>query len=198
MMAEGYFQAKTILNDESTRIFEAHASDPATANTPAKNGLVLPTAVCGAFCVELYLKCLETLDWNRNPKPGHNLETLFGRLKPATQQLAEKYFDELASLDPMWAPVFALAKAQREDLQPNLRSILKACATAFEKIRYSYEGIGSSYHLGSFEDALRRVILERRRDWAPLAYPPPWYTTHIPSSVNEKTMRRTESKPGGQ
>ena len=166
LCAEGYFKACQIMSMyHSAEVFELMriGQQPYTH-------LDAPSCVFGAFTLELYMKCLYVLDFDQNPRWGHNLKELFEFLSPETRQKTEIYFNEFS------APhvVQSSEKIVQElglDRPPDLMTELGKCTTAFEFFRYAFEGKAEpqNYTLGNLEFALRRVILERKREWKPHA-----------------------------
>jgi hypothetical protein len=125
-------------------------------------GILAPPAMVEAFAVELYFKCLLTLDWGKAPR-GHKVkDELFDKLKPATQQSLRWIYNNQLKTD---AGAKAFAK-----LHPRIPMGLDTCLSlyndVFETIRYAYEEkritVGAWAILNS---ALRATILAIRPDW---------------------------------
>jgi hypothetical protein len=188
MTADGFFLASMVLAQEANKVLE----EAGRTGSPPLMHLPAPQAVCSAFCTELFLKCLESLDYNRDPARGHNLKKLFHGLLPTSQSLAKNYFDVYAAQDPAWVCMKSRIESKVPGVVVDLDYCLDQCATAFGEFRYAYEGSTASNLLHPFNQALRWTILERHPEWFSSAVhfgEPP-----IPSSVAESCSRQWHSK----
>jgi hypothetical protein len=132
--------------------------------------LAQPTMVIGAFTIELFFKCLICLETEDVPRI-HDLKELFDMLNPKTQARIEAGWASIANhRSEEWDTV---EKVLSRTIARDLRGALTAGSKAFEKIRYSYEGVEDDvqYYLQDLPRLLGRVILERKPDWENLQRP---------------------------
>jgi hypothetical protein len=122
-------------------------------------GLNVPVNVLSAFCLELYLKALITIDTGVTPW-GHDLEQLFNALGLGRQQQGEKMWIECCKRDPTWEPMERQAK-----MKFDFRYCLKMSKNAFEEFRYAYEGNVKGYLLNHLDGIIREIILKDKPDW---------------------------------
>jgi hypothetical protein len=125
--------------------------------------IVAPALVVSAFASELYIKCLLCLHGLPVP-PTHNLKNLFSRLPGKIQKTLEKKWDAYV---PTRAEMFEHARTHLNYTgATNLRSAIADGATAFDEIRYAYEGTPSSkFFLADLPSLLRSLILELKPEW---------------------------------
>jgi hypothetical protein len=106
----------------------------------------IPGIVCGAFAVELYLKCLLVLDGTEVRE--HAPSELFAALKPDTRKHVAKFFPTSSEGD--------------------VKRILTGLDGAFVGWRYVYEGRKNHIDHGVLDTAfesLERAILDLHPDW---------------------------------
>lgn len=125
--------------------------------------LMFPMVMCASFSLELYLKSLVLLE-SGTAERGHNLETLFFKVSPASQDAIRKNYEKKRLVqDAMFAAsnVPPLPKADFD-------FVLHASAEAFESFRYAYEGIvkdQTGWLAGPLGECVRERIIELHRDW---------------------------------
>jgi hypothetical protein len=124
--------------------------------------------VISALNSELFLKCLICIETELVPQ-GHHLFSLFGQLSAPTRARIEELWDhEVVPLrDLRWKQIEA---ALGRPIKRDLASALEGGSTAFEKIRYSYEGNNDDveFYISDLPQILGRVILEIRPEFAQL------------------------------
>jgi hypothetical protein len=133
-----------------------------------------PCGVNHAFAMELYLKCLITIETGFT-HPTHDLENLFNYLSSHTRKTIERYYDEIRAEDPLCIAFAQWLERHGENPEEHLRlkSALSKSAKAFEVLRYPYEGEEDhNYILGPLEIAARRIILELKPEWNPEVHHP--------------------------
>jgi hypothetical protein len=119
--------------------------------------------VNGAFAVELYLKCLLTVEGSPVPA-SHNLKFLFDQLSRESKVKIRSVHNERASQDSVFASL------ERSGIKTDLDSLLEQGQDVFEQFRYIYEGIprGKSqigFALNIFAGCVRDRILDLRLTW---------------------------------
>jgi len=145
------------------------ASGPSIERIPS---IAIPVVVCNAFSMELYLKALHRMDYNKKAKTHHELDKLFAALKPATQKRIRDAYDHwLASRDQASIKV-------SEGLSFAFDDVLRDCASAFEKWRYMYELRGTTGMIQFTGWGLKEAIKAVAREvwpqaFEPLPLPPP-------------------------
>lgn len=118
--------------------------------------LLPATLVCGAFCVELGLKCLQRIEG----KPilvTHNLVKLFKAISPKTRKRLQERYQYERKRPPFkdWPGVSAY-----------LQVALRRNADLFERWRYMFgERITSGYNLACPKRTIMETILEFQPDW---------------------------------
>jgi hypothetical protein len=125
-----------------------------------------PVMVVGAFTIELFLKCLISLETGTLPTRVHHLKELFDKLTPATQIRIEAEWQKIAAhRSAEWD---GFENSLGIEIARDLPSALAAGADAFQRIRYSYEGGNESlqFYLQDLPRALGRVILEAKPEWS--------------------------------
>jgi hypothetical protein len=122
--------------------------------------MAVPWGVTGAFALELYLKCLLTIECGMYPE-DHDLKELFRNLPRQTRDALRKKHDDLAEKDTH----FAVAR-EKIGIQTNLDSLLETGKDAFTQLRYAFkeDPIGT-WGLNIFTWCVRERILSLRPDW---------------------------------
>ena len=92
---------------------------------------ILPMSVLDAFACELYFKFLIAKTTGRNPPWKHNLVELFNLIPPDLQALIKFRWD-----NPKRSQAALRAAAGNRE---NFHTCLQQSATAFERLRYSYQ-----------------------------------------------------------
>lgn len=106
-----------------------------------------------AFCLELFLKCVDAARTGSHLK-GHSLIELFEALEQRDQDSVESHFD--------------VQSKGTQNHRP-LREILTNCSSLFEDVRYWYEGKLRPAHMNLIYPitALRKRVLEIQPSWTP-------------------------------
>lgn len=123
--------------------------------------LVIPWVVNSAFTIELYLKCLITIE-NGVYREEHNLYKLFDVLSRDSRKIIALKYDELVSSDPTSS---AMNKQFNGTLKLDVASVLKDMAKAFTKYRYGFETLPQSGFMNS--GIIQRVVVQRILDLKP-------------------------------
>jgi hypothetical protein len=125
-----------------------------------------PSIMCGAFSLELYLKCLHRI--RRRNAHGHDPKRLFGQLTKADRKRIASLFDKYAPEAEQYANVVA------HGIKMDLDSVLTRVSNMFERSRYWHEGdlpepdsngICGAPGLDVLIDTVKDVILEIRPEW---------------------------------
>jgi hypothetical protein len=97
-----------------------------------------PVLVTGAFTIELFLKCLVSIERGKIPY-GHNLRELFDQPSDSARARIQRTWDNdiLVYRKAEWDH-FEAELGQR--IVRDLPGALAAASKSFERIRYSYEG----------------------------------------------------------
>lgn len=124
--------------------------------------ILAPPAMVEAFAVELYFKCLLTIDWGKAPR-GHKVkDELFDRLKPSSQKSLRWIYNKELETDAA-AKTFAKSHPR---IPMGLDTCLALYNDVFETIRYLYEEkpitVGAWAILAS---SLRATILAIHPKW---------------------------------
>ena len=149
-------QAKSV---KLHRLFEAaevfrEASELLRANlVPTQMRMAAPWAVNGAFALELYLKCLLTIECGAYPD-SHDLSELFRNLPRQTRHTLRKIHDKAADQDATFA------RARAAGYQTDLASLLEAGRDVFTQLRYAFENDPKGmWGLNIFSFFVRKRIL---------------------------------------
>lgn len=136
---------------------DRHAKSLAvTATSPA-----IPSIVCGAFALELLLKCLIALETNAEPPKSHNLRRLFDLTSVSSQAAIRKTYSQLLQDTPEW-----IAQYSEAGISVDFDNVLNACKDAFVEWRYHYENEKAKSWLASpIMKSVRDEILKHRSDW---------------------------------
>jgi hypothetical protein len=103
-------------------------------------------AVLAGFSVELYLKCLLSIECGQYPE-SHNLKELFGQLKRETRQALRRKHDTNA------------------DRPGDLEEMLEKGQDPFNKARYIFERHQTQFGLNWLGELVRREIISLHPDW---------------------------------
>jgi len=133
------------------------------AARPRKPRLGLAYGVNGAFSVELYLKCLLTVEGGQVPIT-HNLKFLFQQLSRESRGKLRKIHNRLVLDDP------TMSELRRCGRKTDLDSLLEEAQDVFEQFRYIYDGFPDvtreyGFALNIFAGCLRNRILDLRPKW---------------------------------
>jgi hypothetical protein len=121
--------------------------------------------VVSEFSSELFLKCMICLEKTGSVPAEHDLRLLFDTLSVDVQRVTTTEWDRYTMVADSTFKACELAWNMR--VPRSLSWALEKGGTAFEKIRYGYEGIpGDVYFvLHEFPRILRSVILRSHPDW---------------------------------
>jgi hypothetical protein len=134
----------------------------------------VPTVVLEAFAFELYLKCLLNLQNPERTVEGHNLEWLFNQLAKPTREAIRREYDQPSKS----AKRNREARAAQPGHAPDFDQDLHLSKDAFVLFRYLYEGgdgqalENANYIASEIMEAVRAVILQRKKDWINYAIGP--------------------------
>lgn len=125
-----------------------------------------PMVTCAAFALELYLKCLISMETGNAPPNRHELDELFKLLHPDTQKSIRDYFDQNGG-DTIAFVKAQFVKAQKSQPTINFDYILRTSRRAFPIVRYIYEGLPAEQGwLGEVVmEGARAIILKRFPHW---------------------------------
>jgi hypothetical protein len=126
--------------------------------------LMFPMVMCASFSLELYLKSLVLLE-SGTAERGHNLETLFSKISPASQGAIRKNYEKKRSVQDAMLAASNVPPLPKADFD----FVLHASAEAFENFRYAYEGIvkdQTGWLAGPIGECVRERIIELHPDWA--------------------------------
>jgi hypothetical protein len=129
---------------------------PIVASAPA-----IPAVVCGAFALELQLKCLFAMETGKAPPRSHNLRRLFELTTDSSQKAIRETYSNLLREDAWWAEQFA-----RVGVSTDFDDVLDSCKDAFAEWRYLYEYDKSrAWHGAPMHKAVRDEIFKLRPNW---------------------------------
>jgi hypothetical protein len=146
----------------SAEVFR-HGSQVLAAGLP---NTMAPMVVCTAFSMELYLKCLITIEGGDH-KNEHNLERLFRKTSAGSQDAIRKNYEKKRAIQDAQ---FAAAKVPARP-KSDFDHVLLASADAFVDFRYIYEGgigQGEGWLAGPISECVRDRIIELHPEWANL------------------------------
>ena|SRR5579871_148697 len=122
-----------------------------------------PMVTLDAFAQELYLKCLQAIDYGKANR-GHDCKKLFSELTPGTQRAVKQMYSAELATSPI-----AKQYAKNFPRDPmTLDKCLDLSSKVFEKVRYLYEGTGGTkmFSWPLLRVALRKTILAIHPDWS--------------------------------
>lgn len=146
-------------------------------------------AVNSAFALELFLKCLQTLD-SGDYSRRHDLDQLYYELPKPTQEEIRRRLDEVQA-STKYGPFYAGLRS--DGYKTDLDSLLEMGRKAFEHFRYAFDpeivAQKARWALDDFMFIVRDLILERHPEWTPKGYPSPrskdwWRASSGGSSVS--------------
>jgi len=152
---------------------EAFLNACPTLDTATKRGnrFILPIAMAvnSALALELYLKCLCTIESGFFFK-GHEFDEQYLDLSPSIK-------DELRRRHEKAEANEFFAKMRADGYKTDLDSLLKIGRDTFIHFRYAFEkdiaAKGTAWALDSFMLDVREIILDRHPEWTPTNYPAP-------------------------
>jgi hypothetical protein len=136
---------------------------------------ILPSvmAVNSALALELFLKCLRTIESGGFFK-RHELDQLFRDLRKSTRDKIRRRHDEIQASAER-GPFFA--KLRADGFRTDLDSLLKMGRKTFEHFRYPFDpqivAQKTTWALDDLMRIVRNMILEKHPEWTPTGYPPP-------------------------
>jgi hypothetical protein len=132
--------------------------------------LPIPMAVNSALALELFLKCLCTVESGFFFK-GHEFDDQYLDLPQATKDELRRRHEKAEANDPFFA------KMRKDKYKTDLDSLLKMGKKTFVHFRYAFEkqtvAQKTVWALDNFMLDVRDIILEKRPEWTPQGYPPP-------------------------
>jgi hypothetical protein len=125
--------------------------------------MAFPATVYFAFSLELYLKCLITIEGNA-PKPTHNAQELVLQLSRESQQFLEDKFDNPPPESLKQRRSVEAITGQKQTFEAALRT----SRNTFKTLRYIYEGklpSDEQWNGGEIIRGARARILELKPNW---------------------------------
>jgi hypothetical protein len=124
--------------------------------------LNIPYGVNAGLAVELYLKCLVSIECGQVPRT-HNLKNLFCQLRRETRKKLEQKHDQIADQDQSFGVL------RQHGVATDLLSLLENGHEAFEWFRYPYEtdfhNKPASFALTLLGACVRDFIIDLRPKW---------------------------------
>ena len=144
-----------------------------TLDTATKRGnpFILPIAMAvnSALALELYLKCLCTIESGFFFK-GHEFDEQYLDLSQSIKDELRRRHDKAETNE-------FFAKMRADGYKTDLDSLLSIGRNTFIHFRYAFEKDvatkGTAWALDSFMFDIREIILDRHPEWTPTGYPPP-------------------------
>ena len=178
---KGEVRSKETVSADPHLIFqsaEAFFNALRTLDTAAKRGnpfiFPLTMAVNSALALELYLKCLRTIEAGNFLK-GHEFDEQYFDLEKSTKNEIQRRHDEIETNSQFFADIRA------RGFKTDLASLLKMGRKTFVHFRYAFENNPSAqdtiWALDDFMLIVRDIVLERHPEWTPKGYPPPRQTS---------------------
>ena len=174
LMAEAFSNAARTIGDHHNHR-DGMTNPSQTIHTQAPLDLI-PAAVCAAFSLELYFKCLLRLE-NVNPRKMHDLDALFAKLSTESRRFIRQcYTHEVGPTVETMKRTAARLKAEGINHTPpaieDLDHVLSASAKVFEKFRYAFEGLSrEEWIAGNVTTCVRRRIIALHPEWEPQPAP---------------------------
>jgi hypothetical protein len=153
---------------------EAFLNACRTLDKAAKSGnsyiLKSVMAVNSALALELFLKCLRTIESGSFFK-GHEFDQQYFDLQESTQDEIKRRHAEREARDQFFAEM------RKEGFKTDLDSLLAMGKDTFIRFRYPFENSLATkrtvWALDDFMLDVRDIILEKHPKWTPKGYPPP-------------------------
>ena len=125
-----------------------------------------PMVTCAAFALELYLKCLISMETGKAPPNRHECDYLFGLLHIDTQAAIRKYFHKEGGATIAFIES-EFAKLGRPAPKIDFDYVLHASRRSFPIARYLYEGLPGEqgWVAEMIMEGARAVILKRFPRW---------------------------------
>jgi hypothetical protein len=132
--------------------------------------LPLAMAVNSALALELFLKCLRTIESGSFSK-GHEFDEQYYDLPESTRDEIKRRHDQIEASDQFFA------KMRTDGFKTDLDSLLVMGRKTFIHFRYAFENNPSAkttvWGLDDFMLIVRDLILEKHPEWVPKGYRPP-------------------------
>jgi len=132
----------------------------------------MPSYVCAALSLELYLKALIIDDAQGEVPEKHDLQTLFSRLSTDQQHKIRNFFD-LTLSDRKSRHELLNRRLGKAVPLPTFNQALDASKNAFIELRYAFQIVKNKdrppRHLWAAQeiwDGTRKLILELHPDWS--------------------------------
>ena len=135
----------------------------------------LPCAVMGAFVLELYLKCLVSIETGKPPPEKHEFSILFDSLSQASKSKIKDFFDQNppAIRKQFEAGIFPGKTPEEVEflkkMDVSFEGLLKAAENSFQQFRYACEEKmvkkPPSFQMGPMIQGVINVIEEHRPNW---------------------------------
>ena len=143
-----------------------------------------PMVTCAAFSLELYLKCLISMEMGKAPPNRHECDYLFSLLHIDTQAAMREYFRKEGG--PTIAFIESqFAKLSRPAPMIDFDYVLHASRRAFPIARYLYEGLPGEqgWVAEVIMESARAVILKRFPQRAKAWQATPAITRQVPEKI---------------
>jgi hypothetical protein len=131
--------------------------------------LPLAMAVNSALALELFLKCLRTIESGGFSK-GHEFDQQYYDLQKSTRDEIRQRHDKIEASAPFFATL------RKRGFKTDLDSLLEMGRKTFVNFRYAFEPAAvaqkTTWALDDFMFIVRDIILEKHHEWTP-KYPPP-------------------------
>ena len=127
-------------------------------------------AVNSALALELYLKCLRTIETGNFFK-GHEFDEQYFDLEESTRNEIQRRHAEIEAKSQFFEDM------RTRGFQTDLASLLSEGRNTFIHFRYAFEknpsAQNTAWALDDFMLIVRAIVLERRPKWTPKGYPSP-------------------------
>lgn len=124
--------------------------------------LIFPTMSHACFALELYLKCLLTIEGKH--LKGHNLKVLFMNLSKNTRDTLEKRHNDVLDRDALLQD-----RLKKQNLPIDLMSLLEEAKDFYSIARYVFEDISDrgayGFNLWNFTENIRHYIIGLNPHW---------------------------------
>lgn len=156
------YNSKEIYNTANKFLAASNALNQMLHQTNDVSTYLAPIVTNTSFTIELYLKCIYTIEKN-SPAPNiHHLDKLYRKLSKESRDIIEAIYNML--LPKSETDMFL--KQRLPDMKTDLESVLTGMSSAFVKWRYSYEGNLTDFQAtGPIIDALKGRIKILKPEW---------------------------------
>jgi len=129
------YTAKDIFNSASSFDWASVAVIEKSDQTNDVGTFMAPFVTLSAFSIELYLKCIYTIEYGKDAPYQHDLDKLFSKLTDESRVVIRMFYDMFVEKDVVVNAMLVQVPEAKIDLD----SVLKESGKAFEKWRYSYQ-----------------------------------------------------------